>query len=696
VDKRAHMSSAIVKNTATTGSGANSNWKSFSDYLSRGYRPDIDGLRAIAVLSVIAYHFHIGPVPGGFTGVDIFFVISGFLITKAIADKLDLDAFSFLDFYQRRIRRIFPALVTLLLFTFAAGLSVLRQDELFRVSPGSPSGQIYRGIAAGAAFVTNFTLLRNADYFTQTATSQPLLHLWSLAIEEQFYIIWPLLLYGVRAIKARHLPVALAIAAISFGINILTVHADPATAFYSPLSRAWELMIGAALSCLSSDRVSRLAVPANARSAIGLILIVVGLFAINNRMAFPGWVALAPAIGTLLAISAGPDAFANRRLLGAKPLVVIGLISYPLYLWHWPALLFFEKYSTLFVSNPVERQIFKAAALLCTAAASWLTFRYVEIPFRFGRWRDSFHTGALVLIMVAIGLSAAFAPSAVLSFSSLSPYQREMIPLLTRVMELKDLGKMYGDRPCFKYRESDTFAMFLRNGCVEPKQPGNKTVFLIGDSHSASLSLGLRPLVERFGINFLQVSTGFCEPTSNDGSDLTCTDINNLVASKVSEVKPDVVIMDAFWIAASQPPYFLGGGDYFAHLRDKLNDLERRGAKRIIVVGEIPTWYPSLPEDLAQTFVRNNQAIPRRTFLGVDPQSLRMDTQMKALNYPSGAIYLSLNDTLCDDAGCLTAVGPDLEKNITVWDYGHLTQAASEFVARTLIAPAMSDILPQK
>jgi peptidoglycan/LPS O-acetylase OafA/YrhL len=673
---------------------------SFSGDLAKAqavdYRRDIDGLRAIAVLSVIAFHFHIGPVPGGFTGVDIFFVISGYLITGNITSRLDLSAFSFLDFYQRRIRRIFPALVVVLLFTFAVGFALLREDELFRVGSVAPFRQICRDIAAAAVFLINFTLMRESNYFTQTATTQPLLHLWSLAIEEQFYVVWPLLLYSVRAIKAKYLPFVLAIAAVSFGINVLTVHADPIMAFYSPLSRAWELMLGAALACLPLERLPRLAGTASARSAIGLALIATGLFAINYKTPFPGWPALLPTIGTLLVISAGSGGYPNRKLLGTGTLVWFGLISYPLYLWHWPALLFFEKYSPLLESNPVARPAFKAIMLLASVAASWATFRFIETPFRFGKWRDSLHTGALVLIMAAIGISAAVAPSIVLSTASLSPYQRATLPVLTRVAQRKDLDAMWGDRPCVKYHTSDTFAMFLQNKCLDPKYPGARSILLIGDSHSASLSLGLSPFLARYRINYLQVSTGGCEPTSNDVGDVTCKDINDLVADRIVELKPDLVVIDSYWLVASRPPYFVGGGDYFAHLRDKLNDLKGRGAKRIIVVGQIPVWLPTLPDSLARTFVRNDQLVPQRTFLGVDPESLAMDVRMKAIDYPPGVDYLSVRDALCNDSGCLTAVGPDLENDIVVWDYGHLTPAGADFVTRTLLAPALSDVLPDK
>ncbi len=356
--------SSVVENGADTRASEKSSWTSLSDHLRSGYRPDIDGLRAIAVLAVIAYHFHIGPVPGGFTGVDIFFVISGYLITGNIVTKLDASEFSYLDFYQRRIRRIFPALLAVLLFTLAAGLSVFGEDEAFRVGATSPFSELYRSVIMGAGFVTNFAMLRAGNYFSQTATVQPLLHLWSLAIEEQFYVVWPLLLYGVHALKLRYLPVVVAIATISFATNIATVHSDPTLAFYSTLSRAWELMLGAMLACPAASLHARIPMSGDARSALGLTLIFVGLFAINTTTAFPGWAALLPTMGTLLAISAGEEAVGNRHVLAARPTVWIGLISYPLYLWHWPALLLFDRYSASFSPVSFERPLAKAARLL--------------------------------------------------------------------------------------------------------------------------------------------------------------------------------------------------------------------------------------------------------------------------------------------------------------------------------------------
>jgi hypothetical protein len=660
-------------------------------YPREGYRADIDGLRAVAILSVIAFHFNIGPVPGGFIGVDIFFVISGYLITGNIIDGLNAGSFTLLDFYRRRIRRIFPALLVVLAFVFLIALTVRRNDELFSVT--RPFGETYHAIAAGAAFVTNLTLLQSANYFTQTASTQPLLHLWSLGIEEQFYIAWPLTLLAVSRLRLAYLPCVLAIALISFGINIATVHQNPELAFYSPQSRAWELMLGAALACVRMQGVGPWAGTANLRAALGTALILVGLFALNRNTVFPGWAGLLPALGAVLIISAGFQGWVNQHILATRPFVAIGLISYPLYLWHWPALLLFERYVSAFDATPLARPLLKAATLLCCGAASWLTFRFVEAPFRFGRWRGPRYSAALVAAMAIIGLSAAAAPTAIVTTAALSPYQREMMPALRRAAERQDVGEMFGSRSCFSYQRGDGVATFTRNHCTDLKYPDAKTVVLTGDSHAASLSLGLAPLMARDNINLLQVTAGGCEPTSTDPHNRTCGDMNELTATTISTVAPDLVIIDAWWMEAMKAPNF-AGGDYAALLLAKIGELQQRGAKAIFVIGEMPIWQPSLPEALARNFVQRDLPIPKRTLVGIDRDSLALDRAMKSFPYPSGVTYLSVKDALCDADGCLTAVGPDLANDIVVWDYGHLTPAAAQYLTHGLIEPALKAMWP--
>jgi len=308
------------------------------------YRPDIDGLRAVAVLSVIGFHAGVRWFPGGYAGVDIFFVISGFLITSIILRQLAEDRFSFADFYARRCKRIFPALIIVLAAVFAFGWMFLLPNEYERIG---------KHIVAGAGFVSNFAFWLESGYFDSAAGTKPLLHLWSLGIEEQFYLLWPPLLLWVWKRKPDALAVAIGLASISFAINVMLVSLWQATDMYFlPPIRFWELLVGSALAYAHLFRReelehllkratagvpgSRLVSIENIQATIGLALIAVAVVVLDKRTLFPGWWALAPTIGAGLLISAGPRAWINRKLMANRVVVFIGLISYPLYLWHWP------------------------------------------------------------------------------------------------------------------------------------------------------------------------------------------------------------------------------------------------------------------------------------------------------------------------------------------------------------------------
>ena len=288
------------------------------------YRSDIDGLRAIAILSVIGFHAFPDWVRGGFIGVDIFFVISGFLISTIILDSLKRYSFSFVEFYSRRVKRIFPALILVLLASFACGWFALLPDEY---------EQLGKHIAAGGGFVANFAIWNESGYFDNAADTKPLLHLWSLGIEEQFYIIWPLLLWATWKCRFNLLLTTVLVATISFALNIGTSNSDVVAAFYAPHTRFWELLIGAHLAYL---RVFHQSIPrapktgdGNLRSFVGAALLAVAMSLITKERAFPGWWALLPTVGTALMISAGSQAWLNRAVLSNRVLVWFGLSSYP-------------------------------------------------------------------------------------------------------------------------------------------------------------------------------------------------------------------------------------------------------------------------------------------------------------------------------------------------------------------------------
>ena len=299
-----------------------------------GYRPDVDGLRAVAVLGVIGFHAFPVALPGGFVGVDVFFVISGFLISGIVFRGLAAGTFSSADFYARRIRRIFPGLVLVLTASLAFGWYVLLADEFERLG---------KHAAAGAGFVANLWLWHEGGYFSRDAVSNPLLHLWSLGVEEQFYLLWPPLLVLAWRRSRSSLPwIAALVTIASMATNLAIVHRFPRAAFYGPFSRLWELTAGGALAYAklggSGEDDSRRR--ADAMSWVGIGLIAVSFAVVTEARAFPGAWAAVPTLGACLIIAAGPHAVVNRRVLSNRLLVGIGLISYPLYLWHWPLLSF--------------------------------------------------------------------------------------------------------------------------------------------------------------------------------------------------------------------------------------------------------------------------------------------------------------------------------------------------------------------
>ncbi|ASU38189.1 hypothetical protein hmeg3_07680 [Herbaspirillum sp. meg3] len=355
-----------------------------------GYRPDIDGLRAIAVCSVVFFHAFPDLVPGGFVGVDVFFVISGFLISQIIAGELLADSFSFREFYVRRIKRIFPALSLVLAATLVFGWFVLYPPE-FR--------QLGRHVFAGSAFFSNFQLWSEAGYFDKAAELKPLLHLWSLGIEEQFYLLFPLLLIIGSRFRRLLVPIVVAVLVLSLLIGVKLTVSNGIAAFYSPASRIWELMAGSLLA------ISPMIYPSlrdtfkvseglnTAISFAGLALLVFSLLAIDRSRSFPGLWAAAPVLGTVLLIASGSAAVGNR-LISNRLFVSIGLISYPLYLWHWPILAYLH-----IVDNAMSSTLTRGIAVVGSVALATITYLLVETPVR--RSRAPRRVAAALLLIVA-------------------------------------------------------------------------------------------------------------------------------------------------------------------------------------------------------------------------------------------------------------------------------------------------------
>lgn len=346
------------------------------------YRPDIDGLRALAVIAVVAFHAFPNWFKSGFIGVDIFFVISGFLISTIIFEGLDRKQFSFPVFYARRIRRIFPALIVVLIACYILGWIVLLADEY---------SQLGKHIAAGAGFVAHIVLWGEAGYFDGSADTKPLLHLWSLGIEEQFYLVWPFVVWVVWQYKFNVLIITLSTLAVSFYVNLSLVDSSPVSAFYLPQARCWELLCGSVLAYMQLRRKNQPDLTAlennpvilNFISIIGFVLLVLGFVQISKAQAFPGGWALLPVAGTFLIIYAGAKAWLNRYLLSNRLLVWFGIISFPLYLWHWPLLSFAR-----IIEGGYPSKELRIGIVTLSIALAWLTYKLVECPIRFGKQRN--------------------------------------------------------------------------------------------------------------------------------------------------------------------------------------------------------------------------------------------------------------------------------------------------------------------
>lgn len=422
------------------------------------YRPDIDGLRAVAVVSVVLFHYG-APIRGGFTGVDVFFVISGFLITQTLAGEIAAGSFSIIGFYDRRIRRILPALLVMLAITSSAGALLL-----------SPGDYTTLGITAAMATVgvSNFFFFGHTGYFDRTADLLPLLHTWSLAVEEQFYVVWPLLLYALSLCRSRIL-MAWALAAIVVVVcaaSIIYFRIDPKGAFYLAPPRAWELAIGALLVFLPP--MSRVA--GELAAFAGLILIVIG-FTISPAK-FPGEFALYPCIGAALIVWPRSGRTTSSNILGV--LAPIGLISYSLYLWHWPIWVLYRIYINGGSPSATEAAILAIASLVIAT----LSYRYVEKPFRIRRWRPLQIVGAGIAAMLTMS-AAGFSISAANGLPQRLPAEAQ---------PLRDLTTMW-DWPC-KETAIDTIGRYCVFGA--PWETARHKSMIWGDSHAEHIA----PIIE--------------------------------------------------------------------------------------------------------------------------------------------------------------------------------------------------------
>jgi len=633
------------------------------------YRKDIDGLRAIAVLLVILFHVHPHRVTGGFVGVDVFFVISGFLITGLIASGLRDGSFRLLDFYARRIRRIFPALAVVLATCLTVGWLVLFPADYLNLG---------KHVAASAAFIANFTLLQDTGYFDTPSALKPVLHLWSLGIEEQFYLLWPTLMLLAWRRPRAPLIVAGAILVASFAWHVRLGGSDPAAAFFLPTTRFWELMVGCILALvLPSTGVPARATPTarDAASLLGGGLIAVGAALISGGRAYTAWCALLPVLGAALLIAAGPGALVNRRLLSRTPFVWLGLISYPLYLWHWPILAFMRHYDLKAPSD-----LMRWGGIALAVALATLTYRLVENPIRRGAPIALKPIGAAVA-MLTIG----FAGVAVFAAGGYAARFPGNLAVLFK--DDDNVAKTFvGSGLCVREARGEAFA--FTDDCARRAAADATLAVVWGDSHAANLVRGLADIEQaRPSLRLVFFTTIGCPPIPSYAFTYPglpdCPAANRIAVERVGSLKPDTVILAANWGTYD-------GGPTAAlvdrnSIREVVERLKAIGVRRIVGVGQFPVWDYAVPKLIARDYRGGHAspdaagAAPPVRSRNLDPRTFAADQRARQWFESAGATFVSPLATLCNEAGCLLTVPG--RANPMDRDEDHMTSAGSVWFA---------------
>lgn len=544
------------------------------------YRPAVDGLRGVAVLAVLGFHAFPEIVSGGYVGVDVFFVISGFLITSIIARQMMHSDFSFADFYWRRVRRLFPALILVLTTTLALGWLLLLPDEY---------QQLGKHAGAAAAFVANFELWRESGYFDTAAEFKPLLHLWSLGIEEQFYLVWPAVLVVLWKRRTALLTVLWTLVIASFVLSVSLAQSAPIANFYWPVTRFWELGAGCLLALVLERREPassmtnqrrQLSVACNLLPLAGLALIATSMAAFDATTPFPGWPALLPVAGTLLILSTPEHASLQRYLLGSRPLVWTGLISYALYLWHWPILAFLN---ILAAGQPPLA--IRWAALGLSFLLAWLTYRYIEAPIRR-------HKTLQFNIRLAASAAAAGVAGMII-FASGGVAQRFDV----------DIRALHHGprRDALCSARFDTAAPINYCRTTSAKPP---SILFVGDSRAHAIYEGAAPLLAPEH-SVMLLGRGGCPPLLNvriSGYDLNeqeCEQVWRTFVRYVHKTKPKVVVVvgnGSFLITNSRIQLARHGATvseskeaiFEYGVRSLLSELT--AFSRVIYLGEIPAF----------------------------------------------------------------------------------------------------------
>jgi peptidoglycan/LPS O-acetylase OafA/YrhL len=618
------------------------------------FRVDLNGLRACAVLLVVCFHFGIPPFSGGFVGVDVFFVISGFLMTRILADQDKIDVFGF---YIRRILRILPALTITILTTISITAILLLPGQFIVAA---------REAVYSELFVVNIYYAVNTGYFDPQAAQSWFLHCWSLAVEFQFYIFFPFYLIASRRISPKQGTVIgfLLILVLSLSFAVFQTTANQLDAFFLPFSRIWEFVAG--------GLVERLQGPIRYRSALafcGLLMIAVSAVGFNEHMAYPGAWPLVPVTGAALVLWAESD----LPLLRNRLLQTLGTNSYSIYLWHWPALLTARYLGLMGGAMGI------VGLSIITFAISTVSYDSIEKPFR--------KTGGRVVPLLGAALAAFVVVWVYLSVRDGGAPWR--VPeRVQAIMQNSDFPKNdWRYHACFL--DPDEAVQIFKKDCFD-KPSGRSILFVWGDSTAAALYPGIAHSKWAQNYQIDQATSSSCSVWSltADAALPNCHDIREYSREFVLRQKPEVIVL-----STARNSYGPGVIENLARqegleLGGLIEALRTSGVKKIIVVGPPPAWDRPLPELFYREVFRSGKMPDRLS--PPDFQNIRRwDRSMRAFVEKSGGVYISIIDSLCDETSCNVLIPSSTVPSLIQFDDLHLTRNCSDWVAATLIGPVL-------
>lgn len=629
--------------------------------LKSGYRPDIDGLRAIAVISVVVFHFNNGWLPGGFIGVDVFFVISGFLITGIVHREVVEGKFTFRAFFIRRVRRILPAALFVTLMTLLVGMMFMLPAD---------SKDLAESAFASTISLANvfFWLFLDNGYFAASTDTVPLLHMWSLGVEEQFYLVWPfILLVSYKAGGTRLLMfISILLAVCSFVFSEYYVGKDPDFAYYMLPARAGELLVG----CVTYMLV-RKASPVSGKAVSNLFFIIGGsilfwsFLYIDKASGFPGAISLVPTVGAALLIASGSVGNSSLiKVLSFKPMVWIGVLSFSLYLWHWPILAFYR------YAYGEPTLMGGLTCLILIVACTLFSYRYIETPFR-----------RLKVGRVSSSAFAAAIGVAVIAFSGLvyskDGYVNEDYALKVNSMEERTKAAFSFPYVC---QTSNFSEGLLRNErCLLGPADQAPSVLIWGDSNAAHYVGYFKVVAEHAGIPMRNVNHSSCVPFFNNSSKFvsrnkeSCERFNRAIKDEIENY--DTVVVGASWNS-----YFSRGEGFEEELRATLDHLSGV-VGNVIVAKKIPIFrgYDRQCSQKAITIPLMDCSERSRMENNGDHD---VNELIEAVVSEYGNVTtFSIREHVCDGAACYAYL-----KNMPVYyDPGHLSLLGSEALGKKAI-----------